>query len=377
MISNRHIQSNIKSSYNKSKSETPYAYKVDADIDTLKNVDNEAIQSILTLFEPYPEALKELSFGSHKIEANAKVKIDVYAFAYGITNKLTAYIGMPIYDAKVKVRYKKLSENSNKKVSEILQKKYGDDMAQTLGNMVENFYTIDETVIQSAIVNSLGYKELGDWSGQGLGDTEIGLKYNIINKKRYGVLTSFGAVAPTGYVDDPDLIQDIGFGDGQWDVFFELGSGYHLSDNLIFNSWGRYTHQFESKKKLRVPFSEKIEISGQKQTFNEKLGNKTDLGIDLEFIATDWLTFRPAISYSTTEKANYKSNNSAVDSLLEENSNSYSQNFMFQTQLSSVNLYLKNKFILPAQLNFSYQTMIEGRNTPKVDLYDIEFRMFF
>ena len=119
MISNRHIQSNIKSSYNKSKSETPYAYKVDADIDTLKNVDNEAIQSILTLFEPYPEALKELSFGSHKIEANAKVKIDVYAFAYGITNKLTAYIGMPIYDAKVKVRYKKLSENSNKKVSEI------------------------------------------------------------------------------------------------------------------------------------------------------------------------------------------------------------------------------------------------------------------
>ena len=288
-----------------------------------------------------------------------------------------AYVGVPIYDARVNLKYKKESNSSEKEVAETLQNMYGDNWAQTLGNIVEKVYGIDGGTIQGGITNALGYEELGDWQAQGLGDIEFGLMYNFLRKDDYGFMLSLGGVAPTGYVDDPDILQDIGFGDGQWDGFIELGGGYIIDENLVFNAWSRYTHQFESEKELRVPYNRDVSISDQKETFYQKLGNKTDIGISTDIYLSDWFKFVPTYIYTHTDSARYFSPDDRANELLALNSESYSQSLKLQAQLTTVRLYGQKKFIAPAQISFSYQTMLEGRNTPKVDLMEVEFRMYF
>ncbi|MFT6632993.1 MAG: hypothetical protein ACJAS4_002961 [Bacteriovoracaceae bacterium] len=377
LLSTRYVQSNIESSYNKTQSETPYVFEIDASIENLQKIDNEVVQETLRLFEAYPEAYEKLSLGSHKLEGSAEVNVNVFAVGFGITSRVTAYIGMPIYDASVNLKYSRSKVSTNKEVAEILQKEYGDNWAQTLGNIVDGLFSVDENIIQSGIVNTLGYEELGNWSGAGLGDIEFGVMYNFLRTDDFGIMATIGGVAPTGYVDDPDILQDIGFGDGQWDAFLELGGGYQLSKNIYLNTWSRYTYQLESTKELRTPYNEDIFLSNKKDDYLEKLGNKFSVGINSEILLNDWFKLQPAYIVNRTGKAKYESSNSTANKILAKNSESSSQNIRLLAQISSVKLFSQDKFLLPAQINFSYQTMIEGKNTPKVDLLEIDFRLYF
>ena len=377
MLFSRYIKSDVSSSYNQGQSETPYAYEIETDIRTLEKIEDDTVQEILDLFKDYPEAYEKISLGTHKMEANASVEVNVFAFGYGITDRVMAYVGVPIYDARVNLKYTKEKNSSQKEVAETLQNMYGDNWAQTLGNVVEKVYGIDGGTIQSGVTNALGYEELGDWQAKGLGDIELGLMYNFVNKDDYGFLATFGAVAPTGYVDDPDILQDMGFGDGQWDAFVELGGGYIIDKNLVFNSWTRYTYQFESEKELRVPYNQDISISDQKANFYQKLGNKTDIGLSADIYLSDWFKFIPTFLYSHTDATKYYSADDTANQILGQNTESYSQSLKLQGQLSSVRLFAQNKFVAPGLINFAYQTMLEGKNTPKVDLIEVEFRMYF
>jgi hypothetical protein len=377
LLSTRYIQSNIQSSYNKTQAETPYAFEIDASIENLQKIDNEVVQETLELFKAYPEAYEKLSLGTHKLEGSAEVNVNVYALGFGITNRVTAYVGLPIYDARVNLKYSRSKVSTNKEVAEILQKEYGDNWAQTLGNIVDGLFSVDENIIQSGIVNTLGYEELGDWSGSGLGDIEFGLMYNFLRTDDFGLMLTIGGVAPTGYVDDPDVLQDIGFGDGQWDTFLEFGGGYYLSKNIVLNTWSRFTYQMESTKELRTPYNKDVFLSNNKDDYLEKLGNKLEIGISSEIFIGDWFKLQPSYTVNKTGKAKYDSNNSSANRILAMNSESSSQNIKILAQFSSVNLFNKDKFLVPAQINFSYQTMLEGQNTPKVDLVELDFRLYF
>ena len=377
MFFTRNVQSSVQSSYNKSASETPYKYEINADIASLEQIDDQDVKDVLELFSEYPEAYNLISLGSHRLEANAQVDVNAYAFAYGVTNRLTAYVGLPIFDARVKMRYTNVKNSTQEEVSDALAKEYGDNWAQTLGGIVEQVHDIDSGIIQSAFVNSLGYDELGDWQGSGLGDMEFGLFYNFYKDYDYGLYTKLGGVAPTGRVDDPDIIQDIGFGDGQWDAYFELGGAYRAAERVIINLESRYTHQFAAEKRLRVPISEDIPLSDVSANFTEKLGNRLDSLIGAELHLNDWLNINPSMIFSFTEKAQYQSDNREANRLLALNTDASSKSIRVDAKLTTANFYLQGKFPIPIQLTLSAQNMIQGRNTAKTDLVEFEFRMYF
>ncbi len=374
---NKYVQSQVSSSFNKSQSEAPYSYKIQTDIETLEKIDDEKLKKALALISPYQDAYNQISLGTHQIEANADVKVNAYALGYGITNKITAYVGIPVFDAKVNLDYTRVNNGTLDQVAATLQNKYGDDWAQTLGNIVENLYDIDAGVIQSGLVNGMGYEELGSWNGQGLGDTEIGIMYNFLNRPTYGFMLTVGTIAPTGYVDDPDIIQDIGFGDGQWDAFMEFGGGKKLNSYTILDSWLRYTYQFSSEKTLRIPYSSQTNISDRKGNFNEKLGNKLTYSLGATQIFSDWFSVQSSYLYNQTEKARYESEYKDANKYLAQNTESHSHNIKLMAQLSSVKLFQQEEFMIPAKFSFSYQQMISGKNTPKADILELEFRMFF
>lgn len=374
----RNVQaSNIESSFNHTNTETPYSFNIDASIEAIEGIDNQTVKDALDILNDYPAAYNAISLGTHRIEANADVKVDVYGFGIGITDRVSAYMGMPIYKANIALKYTQVKANTLGDVSEILQDEVSDNFAQALGGLFETLQDLDRTTIQSAIVNGLGYKELGDWNGSGLGDIELGVMYNFLNRYDYGLLLTTGVIAPTGRQDDPDIIQDVAFGDGQWDAFMELGGGIKINHLYTLNAWARYTHQFESEKKLRKPLNDDVSVSNESGYFTEKLGNKIEYNTSFEYYPTDWLKFEALYNFSRTAQATYTSDDLLANRRLGSNTKTYSENIRLTASLSTVKLFQKKKFVLPGQINFSIQKMVDGLNTPKYDRAEVELRLFF
>ena len=49
-----------------------------------------------------------------KLGKKADVNVDVFAVGYGITDRITAYVGIPIYEARVQVDYKRQKKSAPK-----------------------------------------------------------------------------------------------------------------------------------------------------------------------------------------------------------------------------------------------------------------------
>lgn len=379
----RNVKSQVDSTYNKTSNESPLSYQIEANVDFLESIENETIQTALALLKPYPKAYENLNLGEYKIDAKADVEVDGYGFAYGVTNKVTAYMIMPIYKANVKMNYKRTKSNSYDTIANNLQDNTNDDFAQAIGTFVDQYsdkLDVDSGFLQSLVVNGLGYDEVGDWQGEGLGDVELGIMYNFLTTNKYGLLLSGGTVAPTGRTDDPDIIQDINFGDGQWDIFTEFGGSYHLSSKFVFNSFYRYTYQFATDKSLRVPYSADVNFGDEKQSYKEKLGNKSLFHLSTDYYVNDWILFNAAYEYESIDEAQYTARNtdySYSENYLAASTGSETHNVRLTSEFTTVGLYQQKKFVLPAAVKFIYQTMLEGTNTAKVDRYEVEFRMYF
>lgn len=379
----RNVSTKVDSSFNHSKSESPYSFEVNADVGMIESIDHDAVNLILETLRPYPKAYEKLDLGTYRVVGEAEVEVDAYGFGYGITDRITAYFALPIYTADVRMKYTRVKGNNYDEVIDALSEYTEDDFAQALGNNLGNYsdqLDVDASFLQSLMQNGANYQAAGDWHGEGLGDLELGVMYNFLQTDNSGLLLTLGATAPTGRVDDPDIIQDIGFGDGQWDAFVEFGGGQRLNKTFILNTYLRWTHQFKSNKDLRVPVSSELNFGDTKSTFTEKLGNKGIWHLSSDIIVNDWISFNTAYEYNHTERAAYyaqDSNYQYAENWLASNTESVAHNIRVSGELSTITAFMKKKFILPASIKFMYQEMIEGRNTPKTNRYEVEFKMFF
>ena len=376
----RNIQtSNIDSSYNHSESLRPLAYDITLDSSSLDALEDTSIQNMFDrVREIYPEGFDRLSAGSFNISGAANLNINAYALAWGLTEKTTVYGALPMYKAEVKMKYKRTKENNFDEVADLYSTETGNDVAQGFGSFFENAPDlINGSTIQNLLVENYGYREIGDWSAEGPGDMEFGIMNNFLSKDNYGAMVTAGFIAPTGREDNPDILQDIAFGDGQWDIFGEIGGGYRIKDRMFLNTFARYTYQFASDKELRVPTSSDMSISDQKGTFQEKLGNKLLFNMDLEYLHSQWIEMKAAYLYEKVGKAQYESEYDDANEYLAANTESSAHNLRMTGTITTVQPYLNNDFLLPGQLKFHYQKMLHGRNTEKVDRYEVEFRMFF
>lgn len=66
-----------------------------------------------------------------------------------------------------------------------------------------------------------------------LGDAEVGGIYRLTDFSDRGLAIAGGFVFPTGDADDPDSLQDVSTGDGQFDAFVESMAGISFLDDSL------------------------------------------------------------------------------------------------------------------------------------------------
>lgn len=363
----------VTSNFNNSGNETSLgtSFRVDA------NTFNKMFKTPLVPGRDVDEAAyNNLVVGDYKVDAEAQFNVHGTGFGYGITDKVMFYGEMTHYNAQVNANISRTSGNTYEETARILEKNGGLQnqwIAENLRNMVD----ADESTIQSVVVNHYKYKPIGNWYGKGYGDMETGLMAKIIDKGVWGLMLYPGVILPTGRQDDPDILQDVGFGDGQFDLFGEMATGYVINDHVSFGTLFRYTYQAPTSKTLRIPSERDFQLSANKGKFDVKYGDKINWSFLSTFAINDWLAFTPVYRFMYQMQSQYDSQYTDANKYLAYNTDKTEHQAQLTTTISSIQPFLKKQFILPAQINVNVVRTISGKNVPNVGRFEVEFRMLF
>ena len=326
-----------------------------------------------------PDAYNQFSLGEFKAEANAQVSAQGLALARGITDHLTLYGSIPFYHIKTNVTfYQTKGSNLPATQAAVQNAATPTPVSAFVRQLTLQLPETNEQLLQSLIVNYYGYKPLGAWEKDALGDAEVGGIFRLTDFNNGGIAIAMGAVLPTGDPDDPDSLQDVATGDGQYDAFVESMAGISFFDNALeFDLKGRYTYQFASTKVLRAIDDPNLSISRTKEKMREKLGNKIDSTFTVTYNTTSWLNFNSSFIYNETGSTTVGASDPNVKSAIEYNSNSINQWARLGVGLSSVELYKQKKIDIPCELNLSAQRLLNAKNSANYDRFDLDFKLFF
>ena len=331
------------------------------------NINADSIRGIISAVDTYLDTLSAadyaaFSFGTFEGSAKSKVSAHAFGMGYGLTNRLTAYAFIPYYMAVVDLNLNRTVKGRNN-VGTAIQ--------------IEDLPEVDARLIQSLFVNYFGYKPLGKWEAKDFGDTEVGAMYQLSKGRRGGVLANIGAIVPTGREDDANTLQDIGFGEGHWSAFFELGGGYRFNVWWSVDAWGRYTYQFPFKRTERLPDSLSFPVTSRSGQVKINPGNKYQLNLQNTLHWSDQWTTSLLYTYDKKNLDDYSSAFAISDEYLESNTNETTHTARINLGFSTVSLYKRKKFVAPLDINLAAQSIFSGVNVPKYERYDLEFRLYF
>lgn len=366
--------SKVKENYNQFRSGSPLGAQFRIDAGTLNSLANNIVipgQDINS------DAYNNFLVGEYKVDAEAQFNVQGLGFGYGLTNNVMFYAQVAYYDAKVRTDIRRTKKNTYSQTGEILHGGNGNLTDSTLADNMNNLPDVNEGVIQSAITNHYGYKPIGDWYGKGYDDMETGIMAKVIDRGVWGLMLYPGVVLPTGYQDDPDILQDVGFGDGQFDFFGEMATGYVVNDKLSFGTTLRYTYQAPTTKKLRIPDSRDFTLSPNKGSFDVKYGDRINWMLSSTFFINDWVSFTPMYRFMYQMQSQYDSKFTNANEFLSYNSDKQEHQVQLTSTLSSIQPFLKKKFALPAQINMNLVKTVTGKNVPNVSRFELEIRMLF
>jgi hypothetical protein len=320
-----------------------------------------------------PGAFNELEIGRYQLTPIAEVDVQVFGIGHGVSDTLTVYAGIPFYKAKVNIDFKRTKGNNYQGVATMLS---GEDQG-LLTNITNGLPDITEGVIQTVLTDYYGLKPLGSWVASGLGDIELGVMKRFYKNRDFGLLAKFGTVLPTGRVDDPDILQDIKFGDGQWDAFLEFGGGLKFFYFDELNLSARYTYQFSGEFNLRVPDLEGVSLGSRKTKIIKTPGDKIDVMVNLKKKLSSLFYVDGTYLFNFIGESKFKGNESYKLNNLIQNKFSQGSSLEAKIGLSTVNSYLQKEFFLPVDFNINYLLQFAGKNTQKVNRIQTELNLFF
>jgi hypothetical protein len=327
-----------------------------------------------------PEAYNNFSLGEFSADVNAEVSAQGFGYGFGVTDHLTVYGSLPIYHIKTDVKFKQTKEGNLSAIQSVLNNTNTESaMGKFVKDLTMQLPRTNTELLQSLVVNYYGYEPIGKWEKDALGDAEVGLIYRLTDFSDKGVAFSAGAVLPTGDEDNPDSLQDVSTGDGQYDAFVELNSGISFLDNTFqFDLKGRYTYQFASEKEVRWIDDVDIPLSKSKKTVNQKLGNKIDAAFTATYNATNWVNLNSSYLMTNVAKTSYANIEDAkIRNALESDTASQSNWIRVGIGFSTIDAYKRKRFEIPLDIGISAQRLLNAKNTASYDRVDFDFKLYF
>lgn len=309
--------------------------------------------------------------GSSFADINTRVFATLPAIAYGITNRLTVAVAVPIVYTNMDVEtgfvgtdelqslVTDFSEKSRRQTA-IVQQKLTDVVATELANK--------------------GYKPLVDQEMTQVGDLVLVAKYLVMKGLTYSWSITNTITAPTGHVRDVNKLVDPTPGDGQWDYGITNTVEFPVTSKFrVLNNTG-YTFQFNDIRETRVPISE-IERASADIDYgaNRDLGDQMFTSLGMIYDPVDWLSFGGAYTAAYKQRDKWTGINFSQDRYraLGVETEQWLEAVYLQTSFSTIGMYRRKRFAVPFTMTLGYGQAFDGRNIRKDPLWSLNATMFF
>ncbi|MBM4252093.1 MAG: hypothetical protein FJ146_08990 [Deltaproteobacteria bacterium] len=314
------------------------------------------------------------SVGKFSADIKGRVTVTAPIAAIGITENMTLAVASPIYNASTSASVGFTPNNNANKILGLLARPETNQIA----NAREAARKLNDAVGQlNKKLTDNGFQALSDWHGQGFGDTTIALKYRGIDNSRMGLATTTGVVAPTGRKKDPNILNDVPFGEGVWAPFAQVAVDQKLPQQFYTNQYVKYTESLPTQRTVRaITNEERVEVPLVTVDYN--MGNRFDVGTSLRYTPNYGLLAGVGYTYLRKFGDVYSGNlNAANIGAMQQWTDQQAHNAEFLIGYSTVPLYQAGRAAIPFSINVAYTKQLASRNLPISDLAQFNVDLFF
>jgi hypothetical protein len=309
--------------------------------------------------------------GRSTADINTRVFVSVPTIAYGVTDRLTLALAVPIV-------YTNIDVETGFVGSDQLQGLV-DDFSQKSRKQTNLIRQKLNDVIATELANK-GYQPLQDQEATQVGDVMLVAKYLAYKSINYSWAITNTFTFPTAHFRDINKIVDPTPGDGQFDYgvasIFELPLNGRFS---LINQTGLVI-QFADTRATRIPFSEDNRLSADVDP-----GAKRDLGDQFYTSFASLYNATPIFSFGGSYTIAYKQRDSWQGNLaspdryraLGVETEQFLQGIYAQVTATTVNLFRKNKFPIPMMATLGVGQVVDGRNVRNDPLWSMNMSVFF
>ena len=331
------------------------------------------------------------SLGDTTVSFEYDLTILYFEMGYGITDRLTAGIRLPYWWLTNTVRGR-LNSGPGSSANVGLNPFFGKPGQPPLAPLARGGVPFTTEDVRQFIgpglpgIPGFGFKRFDSFSEHGLGDIEVGFRYQYLRTDTWLLACTGGVRFPTGRVDDPDNLTDYGFGSGAYALLFRLNHDYAISSlwqgaqatsaeetlggrapgtvpgTVVLNGTIRYDLVLPDQQVKRVP----DRVNNPLTTNQENVSR--DLGDIIELEGSAKYTFLPGFTFSSLYKYGFKlqdhvsGNRGFAYRSLEDETDYTEQIFIVGIAYSTFPLYLQKKFPLPLTTSLSYRNRFAGSN---------------
>lgn len=378
----KHVRAKVPSSFGENGGIKEFAIRETLGASVIKSISDDTASAYEELHKIDSKLAENINLGQIDMEPTINVSANAFGLAWGLSDRVMIAVGVPVMSADVQLKGGYFNTGSVMAAASALKQHSNPDAkdkAHAMAQVLEQLPTIRGEHLQGVIVNEFGYKPIGHWSGQGVGDTQLFLQAKTYDGDRYDNGAKAGIEIPTGRKDDPDNLVDVPFGTGYFTSFVEtIHDVQILPDTLMTTLSARYNYAFSANRTYRLSPSTSFPLTSDKETIHYKPGNSWILGAELS--TKVWKSVGLSALYSVKNKGKDTIRGARTDydySILEHNTDSRTDTLEATLSFSTVDLFLRKKFPVPFKVGVTAARVVSGRNTERVNQASANFEMYF
>ena len=324
--------------------------------------------TILNQISPNSQVGKDLDLGRIELQGSNDVKATVIGLGRGINSSWTLGFGLPIFDAQTNYRLVYIPSGQ---INNLKSEYYG--IHPSLDQAFDQMENFGEKNINEVLAK-YNYEPVQDWRYKGIGDIHLVSKYNFLSQTLIHLSLLNDLIIPTGYKDNPRLLQDVNLSEETLSLDNILQSDVHLKRFSLYVDVG-IKSGLAQEKEVRYFDQDPSLATGIEKTKTWKgitLGSQQQISYEL----LEFLSPYAAHIYRLRTLTKYQSSNLKVKDM-ESKENFSMESYRLGFNFDFAKLFLKKKFIAPLFMDASYEKTIRGTNTIDLSYYRIDLGSYF
>ncbi len=226
-------------------------------------------------------------------------------------------------------------------------------------------------------IPGFGFKPIKPWSDKGVADIEVGGRYQYLKTDKWRLSLTGAVRFPTGEIDDPENLADIGIGDGAYALLFQSQNDFVGIQHLLLNGTIKYERYLPHSMRLRVPDSVHQPLTLNEELVDRKIGDKFELEISGLYDLFEGVSLSLLYKYSYKFKNHVSGNKGFNYDSLEDETNIQEHVGIISLWYSTFPLYLAKKFPIPIVAGLSYRDRFAGANLLKTKYISLTLGIYF